>query len=395
MKNPAIVPNPGTAGVGLIHALSLGGVPIITVGRRWPPLLGRFSRFPHRHVGYNPGRETLTECLLRVGGEFDGRGVLFPAIDVDLEAIVLAQPALQGCYHVPAAPHIGADIFAKNWQYDLARRVGVPIPASIKFVAGRGPDLAGGAPDLAGLRLPYIIKPSSRTAAVGGRAFRLQVVEDRAGLEAFLAELARDHAGREFQLAENIPGDPSTLCTVGAYADRDGRVLRTYTGRKRSQRPYTHGDASIAESVALPEVVTRQARVLLEAARFHGISQVEFKYDARDDQYKLLEINGRAWSWIKLPAFSGVNLPLIQYYDLTGDARLAEALASPQRDDVFLVRDALVALNRLPVEQAVIAELARAKRRVGAVPYRRDPCLSAVHAAALLAMRATGRPLFS
>jgi len=388
VKNPAIVPNPGTAGVGLIHALSLGGVPILTVGRRWPPLLGRFSRFPRRHVSYDPDRETLAECLRRVGGEFDGRGVLFPAIDVDLEAILLAAPALQARYHVPAAPHIGADIFAKNWQYDLARRVGVPIPASIKFVAGDEPDLAG-------LRLPYIIKPSSRTEAVGGRAFRLQVVEDRAGLEAFLAELARDHAGREFQLAENIPGDPSTLCTVGAYADREGRVLRTYTGRKRSQRPYTHGDASIAESVALPEVVTQQARVILEAARFHGISQVEFKYDARDDQYKLLEINGRAWSWIKLPAFSGVNLPLIQYYDLTGDARLAEALASPQRDDVFLVRDALVALNRLPVEQAVIAELSRAKTRIGAVPYGRDPLLTAVHATALLAMRATGRAVFS
>lgn len=388
MRNPAIVPNPGTAGVGLIHALSLGDVPIITVGRTWPPLLGRFSRFPRRHVGYDPRRETLADCLLRIADSFEGRGVLFPAIDVDLEAILLAQDRLQARYHVPAAPHIGADIFAKNWQYDLARRVGVPIPASIRFDAGREPALDG-------LRFPYIIKPSSRTEAVGGRAFRLQVVEDRPALDAFLAELARDHAGREFQLAENIPGDPSTLCTVGAYADRDGRVLRTYTGRKRSQRPYTHGDASIAETIALPEVAVRQARLLLESARFHGISQVEFKYDARDDQYKLLEINGRAWSWIKLPAFSGVNLPLIQYYDLTGDARLAAALASPQRDDVFLVRDALVALNRLPVEQAVIAELARGKRRIGAVPYARDPLLSAVHAAALLVLRVSGRQLFS
>ena len=97
----------------------------------------------------------------------------------------------------------------------------------------------------------------------------------------------------------------------------------------------------------MPEVVVRQARALLEEARFHGISQVEFKYDARDDQYKLLEINGRAWSWIKLPAFSGVNLPLIQYYDLTNDPRLDAALASPQRDGFFLVRDALIVLNKL------------------------------------------------
>ncbi len=387
MSNPAVVLNPGTAGVGLIHALSLGGVEIVTVGRRWPPLLGRFSRFPVRHFAYDARRESLADCLLRIAPEIGGRGVLFPAIDMDLEAILLAQERLAARYHVPAAPHIGADIFAKNWQYDLARRVGVPIPASIRFVAGTTPDLTG-------LRLPYIIKPSSRTEAVGGRAFRLKVVEDAPAVDALLAELARDYPGREFQLAENIPGDPSTLYTVGAYANRQGRVLRTYTGRKRSQHPYTHGDASIAETLSVPEVVTRQARALLEAARFHGISQVEFKYDARDDQYKLLEINGRSWSWIKLPAFSGVNLPLIQYYDLTNDPRLDAALASPQRDHFFLVRDALIALNRLPVEQQLIAELSRTKTRIGAVPYQKDPLLNAVHAAALFAVQATGKPLF-
>jgi predicted ATP-grasp superfamily ATP-dependent carboligase len=172
-------------------------------------------------------------------------------------------------------------------------------------------------------------------------------------------------------------------------------VLRTYSGRKLSQHPYTHGDASIAETLTVPEAVVRQARVLLEAARFHGISQVEFKYDARDDQYKLLEINGRSWSWIKLPAFSGVNLPLIQYYDLTADPRLDAALASPQRDGFFFVRDALILLNRLPLERELIADLARRKTRIGAVPYERDPWLTALHSAALLAMRITGRSLFS
>jgi predicted ATP-grasp superfamily ATP-dependent carboligase len=388
LRNPAIVPNPGTAGVGIIHALSLGQVDVITVGRTWPPLLGRFSRFSRQHFSYRAEEESLADCLLRIADRFEGKGVLFPAIDVDLEAILLGQARLAERYHVPAAPHIGAEIFAKNWQYDIARQVGVPIPASIVFHAGAEPDLAG-------LRFPYIIKPSSRTEAVGGRAFRLQVVHDRAALDAFLAQLARDHPGREFQLAENIPGDPSTLYTIGAYADRQGRVLRTYSGRKRSQRPYTHGDASIAETLSVPEVVVRQARVLLEAARFHGISQVEFKYDARDDAYKLLEINGRSWSWIKLPAFSGVNLPLIQYYDVTNDPRLDAALVSPQRDGFFFVRDALVLLNRLDVESQLIAELSRSKTRVGAVPYERDPLLTVVHGAAMLAMRLTGRSLIS
>lgn len=389
LRNPAIVLNPGTAGVGIIHALSLGRVDIVTVGRTWPPLLGRWSRFPKQRFTYKPqAGETLAQCLLRIADRFDGTGVLFPAIDIDLEAIILAQDRLAERYRVPAAPHIGADIFAKNWQYALAQRVGVPIPLSLRFHAGERPDLAG-------YRFPLIIKPSSRTEAVGGRAFRLQVVNDAGELDAFLATLARQHAGREFQLAENIPGDPTTLYTVGAYANRQGRVLRTYTGHKLSQHPYTHGDASIAETLSLPAIVARQACVLLEAARFHGICQVEFKYDARDDQYKLLEINGRAWSWVKLAAFSGVNLPLIQYYDLTNDPRLDAALATPQRDGFFLVRDALVQLNKLPIERALIADLGGRKTRVGAVPYARDARLSLVHRVALLAMRVTGGNLMA
>jgi predicted ATP-grasp superfamily ATP-dependent carboligase len=376
LSSPAVVLNPGTAGVGVIHALSLGGVDIVTVGRDWPPLLGRLSRFPKRRFTYRPRQgETLSDCLARIAGDFDGKGVLFPAIDVDLEAILLARDALSERYHVPAAPHIGADIFAKNWQYEIARRVGVPIPLSMRFHAGETPDLAG-------YRFPLIIKPSSRTEAVGGRAFRLQVVDDRQQLDRFLERLARDHHGREFQLAENIPGDPSHLVTVGAYGDRNGRVLRTYTGRKRSQHPYTHGDASIAETLALPDVVVGYARALLEEARFHGISQVEFKYDARDDLYKLLEINGRSWSWIMLAAFSGVNLPLIQYYDVTADPRLTQALASAQDDRFFLVRSALLRLNKLPLERRIVDELGRCKTLVGAVEYGRDPLLTFAYRAA-------------
>jgi D-aspartate ligase len=376
----AVVLNPGTAGVGIIHALALAGIDVVAVGRSWPPLLGRLSRFPRRFFSYRPAAgEKLTDCLLRIAPEIGAKGVLFPAIDVDLEAILLAQDRLAEHYHVPAAPHIGADIFAKNWQYELAERVGVPIPRSLRFRAGEPPDLTG-------FRFPLIIKPSSRTEAVGGRAFRLQVVDDQAQLDAFLAQLAREHAGREFQLAENIPGDPTTLYTVGAYADRSGKVLRTYTGRKLSQYPYTHGDASIAESLSVEPRVVDQAVRLLEGARFHGISQVEFKYDARDDAYKLLEINGRSWSWIKLPAFSGVNLPAIQYYDLTGDPRLADALAVPQSHDFFLVRDALVRLNRLPLERDLIADLRRRKKLISAVRWKRDPLLTLVYRLAAAAV---------
>jgi predicted ATP-grasp superfamily ATP-dependent carboligase len=372
LRDPALVLSPGTAGLGIIHALGLGAVDVVTVGRRWPPLIGRLSRIPRRHITYRAGEESLVECLLRVADRFDGKGVLYPAIDVDLDPLLEAAVRLSGRYHVPAAPHLERRILAKTWQYELAERVGVPIPRHARF-------RAGDAVDLGGLRFPLIVKPALRTQG-GKGSFRLRVLEDRAALDAFREEIARRHPGLEFQVAENIPGEPTELYTVGSYSDRTGRVLRSYTGRKLSQHPYGHGDASVAESMAAPAVVVEQARALLEAARFHGISQVEFKHDARDGLYKLLEINGRSWSWVKLAAYSGVNLPLIQYYDLTADReKLEQALAVPQSDDYFFVREGLVALNDLPAERKLIEAMRRKKTLVSAVADPRDPWLGPLY----------------
>jgi D-aspartate ligase len=377
LRDPALVLSPGTAGVGIIHALGRGSVGVVTVGRRWPPLLGRFSRIPKQHFTVRSGKESIVECLLRIADRFDGKGVLYPAIDVDLDPLLEAAGELSARYHVPAAPHLGRSILAKTWQYDLAERIGVPIPRHARFRAGETPLLDG-------FRFPLIVKPAVRTQG-GKGSFRLRVVGDRAGLDALSREIARDHAGLEFQLAENIPGDPSELYTVGSYSDRTGRVLRSYTGRKLSQHPYSHGDASVAESVAAPEVAVEQARALLEAARFHGISQVEFKHDARDGLYKLLEINGRSWSWVKLAAYSGVNLPLIQYYDLTGDREnLERALATPQDDNFFFVREGLVELNDLPDERRLIEAMRGRKRLVSAVRDERDPWLGPLYRLATL-----------
>ena len=382
-SGPAVVPNPGAgAGVGLIHALALGGVEIATVARSWPPILGQFSRFVGRRAVYRPQRgETLVDGLMRLAESFAGRGVLFPATDLDLETMIAARARLEQRYFVPAASHIGYKIFEKNWQYEHARRVGVPTPAHVFFAGGT-------APDVAGFRFPMIVKPSARSATAGDWVFRLRLLHDRDELEQCLEEIGREHAGREFQIAENIPGEPDQLYTVGTYSGPDGRVMRTYTGRKLSQFPYHHGVASLAESLPLPDTVVAGAVRLLEAMGFVGISQVEYKLDGRDGEYKLLEVNGRSWLWVKLAAFSGVNLPLIQYYERSGDARLAAALASPQRHDRFYMHDLHVHLNRNPVEQQRLREVSREKQRVRANQERGDHLLNAVYGAGTLWRRA-------
>lgn len=381
IRDPAVVLNPGAgAGIGLIHALALADIPIATISRNWPPILGRFSRYPVLRGGYKPGSETLVDGLRRLADRFEGRGILFPGTDLDLETLMLARDRLEDRYVIPENAAIGDKIFEKNWQYGVAEEAGLPTPAHRFFNGGETPDIDG-------FRYPMILKPSTRGVTAGDWIFRLKILENEADLTRVLGDLARDHNGREFQIAENIPGEPDHLYTVGAYSNADGKVLRTYTGRKLSQYPYHHGVASLAESIELPDEVVEGSVRLLERMNFFGISQVELKRDDRDGKYKLIEVNGRSWLWIKLAAFSGVNLPLIQYYDLTGDERLAEAIASEQRYDRFYMHDLHVRLNNNPVEQQRLQEISREKECIRANEQPGDTLLNAVYTAGVLVRR--------
>jgi predicted ATP-grasp superfamily ATP-dependent carboligase len=46
-----------------------------------------------------------------------------------------------------------------------------------------------------------------------------------------------------------------------------------------------------------------------------GICEPEFKYDYRDNKYKLMEINLRSMMWHRVGNLSGVNLQFSQYLD--------------------------------------------------------------------------------
>jgi D-aspartate ligase len=48
---------------------------------------------------------------------------------------------------------------------------------------------------------------------------------------------------------------------------------------------------------------------------YQGISEVEFIYDERSRDFKLLDINTRVWKWIGLPMQAGVDLPYLAYRD--------------------------------------------------------------------------------
>jgi predicted ATP-grasp superfamily ATP-dependent carboligase len=50
---------------------------------------------------------------------------------------------------------------------------------------------------------------------------------------------------------------------------------------------------------------------------------VEFKFDPRDGQYKLLDVNARTWGYHSLGFAAGVDFPFMLYADQIGETAIA------------------------------------------------------------------------
>ena len=118
-------------------------------------------------------------------------------------------------------------------------------------------------------------------------------------------------------LQERVPGGDDELFTVGSYLDADSQALAVFTGHKIRQHPAGAGSCRLGVSKWDAELADAGLRLLVRL-RYHGVSQVEFKRDARDGRYCLMEVNARHWMWHSLSSASGVNLSLVAYRDAIG-----------------------------------------------------------------------------
>ena len=116
---------------------------------------------------------------------------------------------------------------------------------------------------------------------------------------------------------ECIPGGDENLVVAACYVDRTGAFQAGFNARKLVQSPPGFGTGCVVESANRPELFERTIR-LLRAMEFTGIAEVEYKLDARDGEYKLIEVNPRPWDQHRLGAACGVDLIHLAYCDYAG-----------------------------------------------------------------------------
>jgi predicted ATP-grasp superfamily ATP-dependent carboligase len=112
-----------------------------------------------------------------------------------------------------------------------------------------------------------------------------------------------------------IPGRPGLLFSFCSLF-KEGMPKAECIAQRRRQKPMDCGKGTtFAESVYIQEL-EEYGCIFLKEINYYGLSEVEFKKDPRDGNYKLLEMNARTWLWHSLAIRCGVDFPYLQYMDI-------------------------------------------------------------------------------
>ena len=319
---------------GLSFARSLGrrGVPTLLLDSE--RLLGTFTRYAKVVLLPPVGRyaDEWLALLEHVGSRLWAPGILFATSDAHSLLVSRHAEALQRGFRflVPGLQALER-IMNKRSQYEAARAAGVPIPTV--HLAESVEDVHRLAPDLP---YPCILKPydsDASRAKLGGK--KVVVVHSKAELIAAYERITRLDVPLLIQ--EIVPGEDSALYGYLAFWDREGRERAWLTKRKLRQYPPQFGDGSLQITVEAPQVAELSRR-LLRAFGYRGFVGVEFKLDARDHTWRLIEINPRTISGNQLAISAGVDFPWIGYQYL-GGADLGPVPTTPFRPQVKYVNE--------------------------------------------------------
>ncbi len=111
----------------------------------------------------------------------------------------------------------------------------------------------------------------------------------------------------KFMISELIPGPDSLLSSYYTYHDSEGKSLYHYTKKVIRRFPMNSGAACYHHSEWLPETA-EQGKKFFQGIDFRGNGNIEFKYDTRDNKYKIIECNTRFTGGHPLLVSSGADV---------------------------------------------------------------------------------------
>ncbi|MDL2293750.1 ATP-grasp domain-containing protein [Ruminococcaceae bacterium OttesenSCG-928-D13] len=215
-------------------------------------------------------------------------------------------------------------LVTKESFYRLCDEHAIPYPATVVLRAGEGDKL-----DSLPFAYPVIVKPSS-SISYWKHEFegmkKVYTAKDAAEAKEITNRIFASGYPDSIIVQDMIPGADDKMRVLTAYCDRNARVKMMCLGHLllEEHTPRALGNhAAIVTEYNGPLMET--LKNFLEAVGYTGFANFDIKYDTRDGQYKVFEINlrlGRSNYYV-----TGAGLNLARY--VTEDAVRGKDLGEP------------------------------------------------------------------
>lgn len=302
-------------GLGITRTLGRMGVPIYNVdeSKSAPAFYSRYSRGRFTWDAEKAPEEQTIAALSGLAGRIGRRAILVPTSDSTAMLVSKHASTLSQWFDFPHVdPSLVTGLCSKREMYFLATKFSVPTPDAA-FPQSR----------------EELVEASKRmTYPLMAKGIFGIELERKSGKRMFLIHSRQqlfdlydsyeDWGQPNIMLQEFIPGSDKASWMLNGYYDRDSNCLAEFTGRKLRQYPAYTGLTSLGEC-ALNETVARTTREFMKACGYRGILDIGYRYDERDGQYKVMDINPRVGATFRLFVGSnGMDVIRAMYLDMTG-----------------------------------------------------------------------------
>jgi predicted ATP-grasp superfamily ATP-dependent carboligase len=315
VATPVLVLSTGNLGHGIARTLGRLGVRAYVVHTTANLPAARSRYWAQTFVwplATAPAAESV-EWLIELGTRIGSRPIIIPADDIVCLLVADHADALRDTFQFPSQPAgLARSLSNKREMYSLCERHSIPTPATA-FPQTRA-DVVAFAETAT---FPVMLKPIENGMAQRRSEMRMVKVEDARALVRRYDEM--ETAGcPNYMIQEYIPGGPDMVWMFDGYFDEGSRCLFGMTGKKLRQYPAYTGVTSLGICIA-NETVSRQTIELMAALGYRGALDLGYKYDVRNGQYRLLDVNPRVGSTFRLFVDSvGMDVVRALYLDLTG-----------------------------------------------------------------------------
>lgn len=210
-------------------------------------------------------------------------------------------------------PYVDADLFnklgTKETFYEAAEKYGLPYPKT-KIITKEEVE-SGKAIELP-FDFPIALKPSDSVEWLDiqfeGRK-KAYVLDKREQFDELMPKIYKAGYTGKMIAQDFIPGDDSNMRTVNAYVDSNHNVRMISLAHPLLEDPSPVAVGNYM--VILPEkdmAIYKTIQKFLEEVKYVGFADFDMKYDRRDKQFKIFEINLRQGRSSYYCTLNGYNL---------------------------------------------------------------------------------------